>query len=229
MPSSKLQKHLLNAIKPHVPLNGWSEVAFRAAISDADMDEGIALAICPRRAFDLALAFHEEGDWEMLDRLAETDLSDMRFRDRIATAVRYRLEVIENRELVRRSAALFSLPPNVPEGAQVIWNTCDKIWAALGDQSNDINWYTKRSMLSAVYGSTTLYWLGDESVKYEKTWAFLDRRIADVMRFEKIKAKVRENPFMKTFANGPLSALGRMCMPPRRNRSGMPGSWNRPE
>ena len=228
MPSSELQKNLLKAIKPHVPLDGWSESAFRSAIADANIEEGLALAACPRRAFDLALAFHEEGDQDMLSRLAETDLSDMRFRDRIAAAVQYRLEAVENRELLRRSAALFSLPQNAPEGARVVWRTCDKIWTALGDESNDINWYTKRGILSAVYSSTTLYWLGDESDGCEKTWAFLDRRITEVMQFEKIKALARENPFIKTFANGPLSALGRVCTFPARHRSGMPGSWNRP-
>jgi ubiquinone biosynthesis protein COQ9 len=33
-----------------------------------------------------------------------------------------------------------------------------------------------------------LYWLQDESEGRADTWAFLDRRIAGIMRFEKTKA-----------------------------------------
>ena len=40
------------------------------------------------------------------------------------------------------------------------------------------------------YVGILLYWLNDRSEGNEATWAFLDRRIDDVMRFEKWKADV---------------------------------------
>ena len=64
------------------------------------------------------------------------------------------------------------------------------IWEALGDTSDDLNWYTKRSTLSGVYSSTVLYWLGDDSTGSRGTWEFLDRRIDDVMQIEKFKAEL---------------------------------------
>ena len=95
---------------------------------------------------------------------------------------------------------LFSLPTHASEGAQALWSTADRIWNALGDTSEDINWYTKRASLSAVYSSTILFWLGDSSENNADTWAFLDRRIENVMQFETLKAKLKDNPLAKGIA-----------------------------
>jgi len=83
-----LRAALLAAITPHVPFDGWSEAAFRAAIADSGVDPGLARGLFPRGAVDLALAFHRAGDDAMVRRLKETDLTALRFRDRVARAVR---------------------------------------------------------------------------------------------------------------------------------------------
>jgi ubiquinone biosynthesis protein COQ9 len=53
----------------------------------------------------------------------------------------------------------------------------------------DLNHYTKRAILSGVYGSTLMAFLDDESADFAETHAFLERRIDNVMQFEKAKAK----------------------------------------
>lgn len=194
---------LLEAALSHVPFDGWSERSLRAAAADAGVDLALARALYPRGGVDLALAYHARGDAEMAARLGAMDLTSMRFRDRIATAVRTRLELAD-RELVRRGSTLFSLPQHAPDGARALWSTADRIWTVLGDSSQDLNWYTKRATLSAVYGATVLYWLGDDSPGHQATWDFLDRRIEGVMEFEKLKAKFRENPLGKALASGPM-------------------------
>jgi ubiquinone biosynthesis protein COQ9 len=136
----------------------------------------------------------------------------MRFRDRITQAVRWRLEGAD-REAVRRGTTLFALPMHAADGAKAIWGTADAIWSALGDTSQDINWYTKRATLSAVYGATVLYWLGDDSLGAQATWEFLDRRIEDVMRIEKAKASLRENPLGKALLAGPMKLMERVKAP----------------
>jgi len=228
MSDADLMSRLLEAAKPHVPFDGWSETTLRLAAQDADIAPGLVAAICPRGAVDLALAYHAEGDAAMLKRLEETDLSAMRFRDRIAFAVRVRLEAVEDRELVRRGTTLFSLPNHAADGAKAIWQTCDYIWTVLGDTSDDVNWYTKRATLSGVYGATVLYWLGDDSEGNVRTWEFLDRRIEDVMQIEKLKARARENRVVSGLMAGPLAFLGRVRAPQARQQTGMPGRWTGP-
>ncbi|WP_417726601.1 COQ9 family protein [Roseovarius sp.] len=228
MSEPDLMTRLLDAAALHVPFDGWSDTTVRLAAEDAGIAPGLVAAICPRGAVDLALAYHAAGDAAMLERLAETDLSALRFRDRVAFAVRARLDVVEDRELVRRGMALFSLPPYAADGARALWQTADHIWTALGDTSQDVNWYTKRATLSGVYGATVLYWLGDDSDGNTKTVEFLDRRIEDVMQIETFKAKARANRLVSGLMAGPLSFLSRIRAPQGAQHTGMPGRWNGP-
>ncbi len=223
-----LTDQLLDAALMHVAFDGWSEATFRAAAADAEIPLPTARAAFPRGAVDLALAFHARGDRAMLDRLKSEDLSGLRFRDRIAAAVRYRLEAVEDKEAVRRGTTLFALPMHAADGAKAIWGTCDKIWDALGDTSTDANWYTKRATLSGVYGATVLFWLGDDSPDHGATWAFLDRRIDDVMRIEEVKAQVNKNPVLSKAMAGPNWLMRQIKAPGKAPRAGFPGSWTAP-
>ena len=197
---------LLDAALLHVPCAGWSRATLAAAARDAGIEPALAHALFPRDGVDLALAWHRRGDARMVAALAADDLSGLRIREKIVLAVRLRLEDAD-REAVRRGAALFALPQHAGLGARVIWETADTIWTALGDPSEDGNWYSKRAILSSVYGATVLYWLGDESPGAAETWAFLDRRIEGVMRFEMAKAQVKGNPLLRSVFAVPLAAM----------------------
>ncbi|MEO0752634.1 MAG: COQ9 family protein [Pseudomonadota bacterium] len=225
-----IKARMLEAAAMHVPFDGWSDVTFRAAMRDADVEPGLARAAFPRGAVDLALAFHEAGDRAMVERLEAMDLAAMRYSKRVTQAVRTRLEVIEDKEMVRRGMTLFSLPQYAGDGAQALWRTADLIWVTLGDTSRDVNWYTKRATLSGVYGATVLYWLGDESEGHFNSWAFLDRRIEDVMRIEKLKAKARDNRLLGGLVTAPESALNAILerMRPKAGPNDMPGRWSGP-
>ena len=212
MPDTDLKTRLLKAAKPHVPFDGWSETTLRLAAEEEGIDRAMVDAVFPRGAVDLALAYHEAGDAAMVETLEKADLGAMRFRDRVAFAVRTRLDLVEDRELVRRGMTLFALPPHAGDGTRALWRTADHIWRLAGDTATDFNHYTKRATLAAVYGSTLLAWLGDESEGDSDTAAFLDRRIDDVMRFEHFKARWNgdsdRRPSLTRF-------LGRLRYPPR--------------
>ncbi len=202
----------LDAAQAHALFDGWSEATLRATAHDLGLEPAAVEGMFPRGPVDLALAYHQRGDAQMLARMAQADLAAMRYRDRVAAGVRFRLEVAD-RELVRHGMALFALPHNAPLGAQAVWGTASRIWEALGDTSRDINWYTKRATLSAVYSATVLYWLGDDSEENAATWAFLDRRIEDVMRIEKTKAALRGNGLFQALMKGPGRVLERVRAP----------------
>lgn len=219
---------LLQAALLHVPFDGWSKATFEAAIADCGVERAVADSVCPRGAVDLAVHYHVKGDALMLKKLAATDLGDLKFRARVAAAVRFRIEAVEDKEIVRRGSALFALPMYASDGAKAIWGTADAIWTVLGDTSEDVNWYTKRATLSGVYSATVLYWLGDTSDGYEDTWAFLDRRIEDVMQIEKFKAQVKASPVLSKVMAGPNWLLGHIKAPQAGTGAGLPGRWNRP-
>lgn len=220
-----VKEMLLEAALPHVVFDGWSDATFDAACKDAGIDMQSALHACPKRAFDLAVAYHVKGDAIMQDMLQNTDLDVMRIRERVTFAVRTRMEAVSDKDILRKGIALFSLPHTAGEGTRLVWNTCDKIWTALGDPSTDGNWYSKRAILSGVYSSVVIYWLGDTSEGSEDTWAFLDRRIDDVMRIEKAKAGLRGNPLTKFAMNGFDGLMGAIKAPNLAPRTDLPGHW----
>ncbi|MER5173750.1 COQ9 family protein [Thioclava kandeliae] len=214
----RAKAELLEAILPHVPFDGWAKPAFDMAVSDSGMDAGVAKLICPRGAMDLAVEYHRQGDRAMVKALEEADLGEMKFREKVAFALRARLEAVDP-ELVRRGAALFALPQNAATGTKLVWNTCDLIWTALGDSSTDYNWYTKRMTLTSVYSASVLFWMGDESEDHAETWAFIDHRIGDVMQFEKVKGSVMKLPFLKTMLSGIRAPKGCDDLPGRTERT----------
>lgn len=220
---------ILDAAAMHVPFDGWSEASFKAAAADADVPMAQARALFPRGAIDMAVAFHKRGDTALAEALVIADLSHLRFRDRVAHAVRTRLEMVEDdKEAVRRGATLFALPMHAADGAKLVWGTADVIWTGLGDSSDDLNWYTKRATLSGVYSSVVLYWLGDTSEGHSATWDFLDRRIDNVMMIEQVKARVRSNAMLKPLTEG-FARFASMVKPPRASApDDLPGRWTPP-
>ena len=195
---SKIREDILQAALPHVQFDGWTEDVLKIAIEDTGLESHLVKSAFPRGAVDLALFYHGKGDCMMMDAVANADMSDRRYSEKVALAVRLRLEAVD-KEAVRSGVTLFAMPQNAGDGAKALWGTVDAIWNALGDTSEDVNWYTKRATLGAVYSTTVLYWIGDDSEDDQATWEFLDRRIENVMQFEKVKAKVKDTPVGKMF------------------------------
>ena len=211
---SQARERLIEAALPHVVFDGWGAATLDAAIAESGVDAGLARLAFPRGGIDMALAFHRRADRALADELADADLDDMRIRDRISHCLRRRIELIaEHRDAVRRGAILLALPLHAPEAARAIWQTADIIWTACGDTATDYNWYTKRMILSSVYSATVLYWLGDQSPDFANTWAFLERRIDDVMRLEKTKAELKDNPLVRAAMWGPMQVLNLVRAP----------------
>lgn len=213
---------LLDAILPEIPFDGWTDAAFDAAARHCDLSAAQARALAPRGALDLAVQYHRRGDAHMVQAMQEADLSEMRYSEKVAHAIWLRLQAIDSPEAVQRATALFALPHLAPLGARLIWSTADAIWTVLGDNSDDVNWYSKRATLSAVWSSVLLYWLGDSSDGKSATRTFIDRRIDDVMRVEKAKAGIRGNALLRT-AFAPLGLLTRGIRAPQP-RSDLPGA-----
>ena len=199
---------IVEAALPHVPFDGWTQVTLDMAVRETGTDPALAHLAFPRGGIDLALAFHRLADRRLEEEMASVDLSAMRIRDRVTHCVRRRIELVaEHREAVRRGATLFALPVHALDASRAVWETADLIWRLCGDTATDYNWYTKRMILGSVYSSTMLYWLGDQDPRAQPTWEFLDRRIEDVMRFEKVKASLGKNPVARLAFWGPSQVL----------------------
>ncbi|MGP1274496.1 MAG: COQ9 family protein [Caulobacterales bacterium] len=183
---------LLEAALPHVPFEGWSDSVLRRAARDAGMSEDEAALYCPEGVLSLIVFWWRELD----DQAREAILSAERpakIRERIRDSVLARLDAAAGQEdAMARARARLLLPDGLATGAELAWNTSDMIWRAIGDTSTDANWYSKRAILTGVWTSTLAIWLSERELEKPQTRAFLDRRIANVMEFEKVKAGVNK-------------------------------------
>lgn len=192
MDKQKTANDIIEKALPLVAEGGWNQATLMAAAVDAGYKKTDVVRVFPNGAVDAVEAYARLTDAQMLEALSHYNLETMKIRQKITSAVRLRLELqILHREAVKKAVSLHSQPFNYHRGVRSLYATVDAIWRGIGDTSTDYNFYTKRLTLAGVYSSTLLIWLDDNSVGQEVTWAFLDRRIEGVMKFETAKHKIK--------------------------------------
>jgi ubiquinone biosynthesis protein COQ9 len=184
-PSDLFLDRLLDAMLAVAPDMGWTRAALDRAAEKAGLSVGQALLSAPNGVPDVLDAFGKRA--ARAAGLAVTS-STAKVREKVRAGVKGWLAALgAHKAAVKRAAAT---PANALSGPKGLWNAADAIWAALGDKSTDYNWYTKRMTLVAVLGSTLAAWMGsDDEAAID---AFLDRRIENVMQFEKLKAQAKD-------------------------------------
>ncbi len=190
-PYLETRQALLEKALPNVAFDGWSQKLLDGAIEAADIEPSLAVLAFPKGLDDLIETYSEAGDAAMLAALPAPD--ELKIRRRITEAVWHRLLVDgDNMEAARRAAGFLSVPGRQKLAADLSFKTAHKMWRWAGDTATDYNYYSKRLILSGVITATRLYWFDDNSDTFTDTRAFLERRIENVMQFEKVKAKAKD-------------------------------------
>ena len=188
-----LKEAVLKAAFKDAAFDGFTENVLAKAGKEAGADQAALARLFPEGPLSLIEYFSTSIDEAMEKKLAVTDLSTRKIRERIKIAVMTRLWLLEpHKEAARRAAATLTLPMHAGLGAKLLYRTVDAMWRVTGDTSTDFNFYTKRAILAGVYGSVLVRWFSDMGEDDSATEAFLDARIGNVMQFEKFKAKAKE-------------------------------------
>ena len=211
-PLERLRRELALAVGENAVFDGWTRRAVDSAAGQLGIDPVQARLAMPKTQAGMINVYIQEVDRALEAWFTPKRLKPMKIREKIRALVWHRLEIMgPAREAVRRALAILAMPQNVPLALRTGWRSADLMWRIAGDTSTDFNHYTKRMTLGAVYGSTLLVWLDDQSEGWSETADFLDRRIDDVMRFEKFKAEWRGSSEHLS----PSRFLGRLRYPPR--------------
>ena len=186
-----LKDRVLEAALLHAAFDGWSRRTLIHAARDAGLDAAAARRLFPQGGDSLLAWLDEWADRRMLERATPDELARLPVRRRIATLVRARLELLSpHREAVRRAVAARSLPGNVAGTGRAVWRTVDRMWHAAGlggAPSGGLSFYSRRGAGAGGVGAPPLHWLDDQSEEGAATWAFLDRRIEDVMQIGRMR------------------------------------------
>jgi ubiquinone biosynthesis protein COQ9 len=188
----ELRAVLAPLVAKHAAFDGWSEAAIGSAAAELGVPADRARLGFPGGKMAMIDAWFDWVDIAMLEAFPPERIAAMKIRERIRELVMFRLErLLPEREALRRALAILAAPLNAPAAARLAWRSADRIWRLAGDTATDFNHYSKRAILIGVYGSASLIFLDDESEGLATTRAFLDRRIGNVMQFEKAKARWR--------------------------------------
>jgi ubiquinone biosynthesis protein COQ9 len=210
-PLEQLRRELAMSLGENAVFDGWTSKAIDSAAAQLGIDPVKARLAVPKSAPGMIDLYIGEVDRALEAFFTPERLQGLKIREKIRAIVWHRLEIMSPaREAVRRALAILAMPQNVPLALRISWRTTDHMWRIAGDTSTDFNHYTKRMTLGALYAATLLVWLDDQSEHCSDTAAFLERRIDDVMRFEKAKAQWRgssEHLSLSRF-------LGRLRYPP---------------
>jgi len=212
-PLEQLRRRLALAVGANAVFDGWTRKAVDSAAAQLAIDPVQARLAMPKSQSGMIDLYIQELDRALEAYFTPERLKGMKIREKIRALVWRRLEIMgPAREAIRRALAILAMPQNVPLALRIGWRTADLMWRIAGDTSTDFNHYTKRVTLGAVYGSTLLVWLDDQSKGWSETAAFLDRRIDVVMRIEKFKAEWRGSSTQRLSLS---RFLGRLRYPPR--------------
>ena len=210
-PLERLRRELALAVGENAVFDGWTRNAVDSAAGQLGINPVQARLAMPKSNTGMIDVYIQEVDRALEAYFSPERIAGMKIREKIRALIWHRLEVMgPAREAMRRALAILAMPQNIPLALRIGWRTADVMWRIAGDTSTDFNHYSKRMTLGAVYGSTLLAWLDDKSEGLVDTAAFLDRRIDDVMKFEKLKADWRASEHFS-----PSRFLGRLRYPPR--------------
>ncbi len=188
-PLELLRLKLALPVGENAAFDGWNGKAVDSAAAQTGIDPAQARLAFPKEQAAMVDAYIQGVDAAMEAHFTPEKIAAMKIRDRIRALVWFRLETMAPaREAVRSGLSILAVPQNLPMAIKAGWRSADLMWRLAGDTATDYNHYTKRLILSGVYASTLLAWLDDQTEGWNETGAFLDRRLADVMRFEKWKA-----------------------------------------
>lgn len=212
-PLQHVRDRLALKVGENAVFDGWGKAAVEAAAASEGIDPAQALLAFDGGQMAMIRAYVGAVDAAMADAFPPERVATLKIRQRIAEMVWTRLTVMgPAREAVRSALSIMAMPQNAPGAVRLGWRTADRMWRLAGDTATDFNHYTKRLTLSALYASTLLAWLDDKSEDWSETRAFLDRRIDNVMSFEKTKAQWKGDPLTRPSL---ARFLGRLRYPPR--------------
>jgi ubiquinone biosynthesis protein COQ9 len=166
----------------------WDEALVRRAAGVAGLSTADAALLLPQGPRDLAALLWRRHDEAAMAALAALDPATLKVRQRIRAGVLARVEAaMADRAAVEAASRFLLRPGEAALGLRLGWETADRLWRWAGDTATDANHYSKRALLWGVMASTLAARLvrGPEAAEQ-----MLDARLADVMKFEGLKAKV---------------------------------------
>ncbi len=199
--NKQIRFDLIRAMLTHVPFDGWTWESMEQGAKDIGFEKKktpssrikIFKDIFKNGSIDFIDVFSEMIDLEVKEKYELIETKPERIPEKIKKIIMIRFNLCKKyKEAVRSSISLTAIPKNTKKSFNILYRTCNSIWRMAGDKSTDFSFYTRRISLAAVYTSTLLFWLNDDSNDNVETEFFLDRRLNDISKISSLKKPVSQ-------------------------------------
>ena len=194
--NKQIKIDLIRAMLTHVPFDGWTWEAMEQGAIDLGFEKKknsssrikIFKELFKNGSIDFINIFSEIIDLEVIENYNLIESKPERVPEKIKKIIMIRLNLCQKyKEAVRSSISVTAIPVNSKISLNILYKTINSIWRMAGDKSTDFSFYTRRISLAAVYTSTLLFWLNDNSNNNIETEFFLDRRLKDISKISSLK------------------------------------------
>lgn len=177
---------ILDIFLTNAVFDRWSDTNLKKSAHACGFDNGYLGLLFPNGVNDLTLFFHKRTNDQMIANFNPS--LHNKISEKIANLIELKFSLYAPHKEAIRSLLKYNLmPQNLCQAQSLLWDTCSEIWYLAGDQSTDYNYYTKRTILAAIYSSSLLYWLSDESENHMDTKAYIKRKIKASGKFAQWK------------------------------------------
>jgi ubiquinone biosynthesis protein COQ9 len=205
----ELKHKLLAKFIENLSFDGWSaknlsNSAEQLALTEPEFSANQHKAIFANGLQSLTHYFVEQTSKKFNEDINIEQIQKLRFSERVIFLAHARILYYHNllgAEGFKKFISYCSTA-NILNSITNIFKTADDIWFFTGDKSTDFSYYTKRLSLSFIYTSSVLYSISDVSENLSETKKFIEARVADILKINKLKQSVKNfaekyNIFMK--------------------------------
>tara|TARA_B100000989_G_scaffold293709_1_gene271529 strand:+ start:750 stop:1490 length:741 start_codon:yes stop_codon:yes gene_type:complete len=205
--NNQIRIDLIRAMLTHVPFDGWTWEAMEQGALDIGFEKKktpflrvkIFKGLFKNGSIDFIDIFSDIIDLEVIENYNLLETKPVKVSEKIKKIIMIRLNICQKyKEAIRSSISITAIPTNAKISLNTLYKTCNIMWRIAGDKSTDFSFYTRRITLAAVYTSTLLFWLNDNSNNNIETEFFLDRQLKNISKISSLKKPIS---YMKNFSN----------------------------
>lgn len=193
--AENFKKLVLDKFIDNVSFDGWSQKNLDNSIQALDLQENYRILLFPDGIVGLTDYFVAENNKAFNNSINAEEIQKLRFTDKVIYLIHARInhyhKVLGGAEGFKNFISYCS-SHNILNSIGNILKSADEIWYRVGDKSTDFSYYTKRASLSFIYTTAALYSIDDNSLNLEETNNFIKARVAELLKFNKLKQKVKE-------------------------------------
>ena len=186
----KKRLELVNLSKKIVKKYGWNDSLFEKISSHNKINHDELIILFPDGYKEMLKLSLDYLNYELENVCSQYDFIRIPVHKRIKKIIMTKIYLMnKNKDFYRRTFYFLLIPINYKILTAYLYKSVDLMWYIAGGNSTDINFYTKRMILSGVYSSVILHFINNDSLL--ETEKKLDNNLLKVSKIPVIKEKIQ--------------------------------------